>query len=154
MVPVGPDAEGEIWRIELAAERVGVLAQDHFSHVVDKIVLVYRDQRGRGARPLDPDFAHDHVAAYREKLFVADAGGIFALGSSQQGLDEGRLPVGEEGLSSNGSRSRANGGVAGERRAGVWAVSGVGRQICGGWRNDGGGGGEWDVEGSLGRGRS
>lgn len=158
LVPVGPDAEGEVWRIELAAERVGVLAQDHFPHVVYQVVLVYRDERGGGARPLDPDLAHDHVAADGEQLFVADAGVFVALGPAQQGLDEGGLPVGEEGLSSDGgSGSRANGGVAGERGArgdgALGAVRGVGRQVRGGGRNDGGGG-EWDVEGPLGRGGS
>jgi hypothetical protein len=96
LVPVGPDAEGEVWRIELATERVGVLAQNHFSHVVDQIILVYCDQGGGGARPFDPDLAHDHIAANGKQLLVADADGVVGLGPAQQGLDKGRLPVGEE----------------------------------------------------------
>lgn len=66
------DAEGEVWRIELAPERIGIFAQDHISHVVDQVIFVDGDQRSRGTRPLHPDLSRHHVAADRKQLFGID----------------------------------------------------------------------------------
>lgn len=70
------DAEGEVRGIELAPERVAVLAQDHLAHIVDEVVFEDSDQGGRGAGPPDPDLANSHCCCWhgqgggRSKEFV------------------------------------------------------------------------------------
>lgn len=70
LVSVGPDAKGEVGRIELTTQRVGVFAQNHFAHIIYQVVLVDGDEGGGRAGPLDPDLPCDHIAVDREQLIA------------------------------------------------------------------------------------
>jgi hypothetical protein len=48
------DLEGDVWRIDASAERVGVFAQNNIADIVDQIIFGDLDPGGRGARPLHP----------------------------------------------------------------------------------------------------
>lgn len=57
------DAQGDVGRVEAAAERICVLFENHLAHVVDQVVLADLHERGRGIGPLDPDLAVQHDGA-------------------------------------------------------------------------------------------
>lgn len=107
--------DGQVGGIKLSTERVGIFPQDHVAHVVNQVVLVDGDERGRGTGPLDPNLPGHHVGAYGQQLVGISHGVAEVLGMSrgQQGLDEGRLPVGEEAL------APGNTGTGGSRRGSI-----------------------------------
>lgn len=58
----GANAQSEVGRIEMPAQRVGIFSQDHVAHVVDQIVFVNGDERGRSAGAPDPNLSGHHVS--------------------------------------------------------------------------------------------
>lgn len=131
------DANVEVGRVECPTERVGILAKDHVTYVVDQVLLVDGDGGGRSVGPLDPDLAGHHVDV--DGLPMARVSGCVAAAGSaravEQRADEARLAAREEALPSGGVRAVRgcrHGGACGRKQA----TNARGR--CGG----GGGGGD------------
>lgn len=60
-------SQGHVGGVEAAAERVGVLLEDHVAHIVDEIILADLHQRGRGMQPLHPHLAVQHLSGGRSR---------------------------------------------------------------------------------------
>lgn len=96
-------ADDKIGSVELPPQGVCVLAQDLIAHIVDQVVLCYRDERGRSEGPLDPNFPdrHGSVVVWTAVTYITSMVWV------QQCVDEGSVAVRHEALSSHRSaRSR------------------------------------------------
>lgn len=71
-------AQGEVWGVEAAAQRIAVLPEDHLPHVVDEVILANLHQGGRGVLTLDPYLAVQHAG-----VEVGGRGGEVVVGGGR-----------------------------------------------------------------------
>jgi hypothetical protein len=77
------EAKAKVGRVVGLAQRICVFSQNHVAHVIDKVVWVDGNERGRGFRPHDPNLARSlghaatiEIVAYRRGIFNVDEVGV------------------------------------------------------------------------------